>query len=624
MSRYNICKESLITNIEYAKKKNINIIICLFNTSIRLYTNIKIGLQSKTYIRYNYKKELSLYDNLTYDQIRNYIEESEPNDGTDFLLPFQLLSCIQEINPTSEIFFLSDGYNNKKFTEENINFLSRFKPRVTTLGIGSKSNYDDVILSKLSKTDQTIEGQNAEIIQQELLAQMSDALNDSIDSWTDVEITLMGDVDDLNVGSLMQATSITEDEYQSTFFMQNTENPNLILSSSNNNMMVNKKINIINNDNIEINKEMLIFIIDQSGSMDELADGYNENNYYETDILIEHDKNIYISDQKEELKYMKYTMKLPSMKAYQRIIFSSKTNNFKGCITWKDSSNNKQSMVLHNIFKYTKIDDSNIEKAIDLANRIGHYINIAPLCNNDDNVGNFRKINMICKKNTKFFSDIINQKLIQDYSLIEILFYNRKHGLKLFNSTINKSEQNMHNLLDAASAGGYKFLSAAATMSATQALTPSSQAYNPCDNHQTNKFRDISMCTICYDEIREYVFSCGHCYSCKSCAEKLLDSEPKNKCSYCKEDITWIRKITMTEDQKNKDHYYKCINTDCYNIATIIAKCDSIPENLEDAGYHLTFCEKCYNPKTNKKRRTIYTCFCHKEIKMIVNKVYFN
>ena len=120
MSRYNICKESLITNIEYAKKKNINIIICLFNTSIRLYTNIKIGLQSKTYIRYNYKKELSLYDNLTYDQIKNYIEESEPNDGTDFLIPFELLSCIQEINPTSEIFFLSDGYNNNKFTEENI------------------------------------------------------------------------------------------------------------------------------------------------------------------------------------------------------------------------------------------------------------------------------------------------------------------------------------------------------------------------------------------------------------------------------------------------------------------------------------------------------------------------
>ena len=52
--------------------------------------------------------------------------------------------------------------------------------------------------------------------------------------------------------------------------------------------------------------------------------------------------------------------------------------------------------------------------------------------------------------------------------------------------------------------------------------------------------------------------------------------EPKNKCCYCKNDITWIRKITMNEDQKNNKHYFKCITNECYNIACIVADCEKI------------------------------------------------
>ena len=644
MSRYNICKETLITNLEYAKQKNINIIICLFDDSIRFYSNIKISDESIKIINESFKKSYELNDNLSYDEIMHYINNSHPEGGTDFLVPFEFLSCIKEINTSSEIFFLSDGCNNQPLTDMNMTFLESFKKRVTTLGIGSKTNFDSVTLSKLSKTNDTIEGLNSDIIQQELLAQMADmTIVDTMDIWKDIEITLICDVNNLNVGSMMQVSSITEEEYKSTNFIQNTDNSNLVLSIGNNNEIMISKKDVhknIKDQKADLNTDLLIFIVDQSGSMDSMAD--TNNNIFMSPTPLNLGRRYSIEsartvDQIEEntepiiLEYVKYTMKLPNMKSYQRVLFSIINSNFKGQISWKDSKNNIQTMILHDLSKYVKMNDLNKEKAIDVACNIGHYINIASISSKSDNIGYFRKIHQISKVNKKFLNDILEDKLVKDFSLIEILFYNNKQGIKLFNSTMNQSEQNMHHLLEATSAGGgYKMLSAAATMSIAVDRTPSSQGGgNPEENYNIRSgYRstrnDISMCTICFDEIREYVFSCGHCYACKSCAEKLLDSDPKNKCSYCKEDVTYIRKITMTEDQKNEEHYYKCISEDCYNIACIVTKCE--PINTEDSGYHLTHCKKCHiNVKREaKKIRKTHMCFCGKEIVNIVDKIYFN
>lgn len=635
MSRYSICKETLITNIEYAKQKNINIIICLFDDSIRFYSNIKISDESIKIINETFKKSYELFDNLSYDEIMYSINNSVPQGSTDFLVPFEFLSCIKEINTSSEIFFLSDGCNNQPLTDINMIFLESFKKRVTTLGIGSKTNFDSITLSKLSKTNDTIEGINSDIIQQELLAQMADmTIVDTVDVWKDIEITLMSNVTNLKVGSMMQATSITDEEYKSTNFVSNTDNSNLILSIGNNNEIMISKNNISKNENIDLKTNLLIFIVDQSGSMESLADS-NINKYMSSSPTpINFGRNYSIESTLTEpitLEYVKYTLKLPNMKSYQRVLFSVINGEFKGQITWKDSKNNTQKMILHDLSKYVKINDSNIEKAINIACNIGHYINIASISSKSDNIGYFRKIYQISKADKIFLVKILEEKLVKDFSLIEILFYNNKQGLKLFNSTMNQSEQNMHHLLEATSAGGgYKMLSAAATMSVAVNRTPSSQCggpreenFNVHDNYKSYK-NDISMCTICFDEIREYIFSCGHCYTCKSCAEKLLNSEPKNKCSYCKKDVTYIRKITMTEDQKNKDHYYKCISEDCYNIASIVTKCE--PINTDDYGYHLTHCEKCHlNVKREvKKIRKTHICFCGKEIVNIIDKIYFN
>jgi len=633
MSRYDICKQTLLTNIEYAQKNKINIVICLFDNTVHLYTNILITDETKSNIKSNFNKHYDIHDNLSYSDIITNISESSPEGGTDFLIPFELLSLINEINTNSEIFFLSDGYNNVKFTEDNLTFLTKFKSRITTMGIGT--NFDNETLSKISKNDSTLEGQNADVIQQELLAQMSDlSIKDIIDTWNDVEITLLVEgINTINIGSMMNVTNITEEEYDSTNFVsQGNLHQNLIISENNGNIMISKK-NLLNDHNIST--EQLIFIVDQSGSMDEKA-----NNDYNTDE-IEKESNII-----DDIKYIKYTMNLPDMKSYQRIIFSilDKTK-FKGQISWKNSDNQIQKVLLNDSKKYLDhINDENINKTIELANMIGHYINISLISSKEDQIGYFRKINQICKKNSTFF-DSINEK-ITDFSLIEILFYNKKHGMKLFNSTLNKYEKNMNNLLHmASSGGGYKMLAATTTMSAVRSMTPSQQQSRE-DDYYPKSTGDISMCTICYDELREYVFSCGHCYACKSCAEKILlnttieeeveenytqfdDAHGKtkltNKCSYCKSDVTWIRKITMTDDQKNKDHYFKCITKDCYNIASIVAKCDININIHDDSGYHLTYCDKCYKDvKTQfKKTRVSKPCFCGKDILTIVEKVNF-
>jgi len=179
----------------------------------------------------------------------------------------------------------------------------------------------------------------------------------------------------------------------------------------------------------------------------------------------------------------------------------------------------------------------------------------------------------------------------------------------------------MDHLLRAASDGSSRQMSAAVTMSAVCGRSPSQPTSHQEESNQVGP--DISMCTICCDEIREYVFSCGHCYSCHDCAEKLLASVPMNKCSYCKQDVTSIRKITMSDDQKNSEHYYKCITSDCFNVATTIANCP--PINEDDNGYHLTHCYKCYKSsiKNYKKMKQTQNCFCGNEIKEFKGNVKF-
>ena len=681
-TRFQIVQESLLYNIKYAEKNKLDIVICMFNSEVVLFTNISIGDKSKELCNKLLNK-CFIIDKLTYEQMIESINNSHAKGGTNFVVPFELLSCIKEIDTTSEIFFLSDGYNNAKLSDKNLNNILAYKHRITSLGVGNESSYDKTLLSQMSKDDETLEGKSADIIQQELLAQMTDVSMETLDLWKNVKLTLMSKNDNLKVGLTgVQVFKITEDEYMKTNFVQDSENANLILTiGSKNNIMIRKETPILTADVVS-KKNMTIYIADCSGSMDEYADldykyKYKYNNSplslappmspsYAPSPVPSHApspvhspvhspvpspvppldlSNIHMvdsgpvlaptleldqenTDEEPITEYIKYTMDLNNMKSYQRIIFSYENSDFKAQITWTDSDNKEHTMILHDLTKYNKITDPIIDQSLDIANNIGHYINISNLSNKDDQIGNFRTINQIINKYASFMKQIVNEKTLSDFSLMELLFYNKKQGLKLYRSTMTYSEKNMHELMKNTSAGARcKLLAASATMSAVCNQTPSTQAQpEENDNVYSKKDKDIVMCSICYGNPREFIFSCGHCYTCKKCAEQVLASTPKNKCSYCKDTVTWIRKIIMTNDQKNMEHYYKCINQECYNIASIVSKCPTNSEKYQDdSGFHLTYCQKCFSnvKRDYKKLKKTHACFCGHEITSIVSKIYF-
>jgi len=667
-TRFQIVQESLLYNIKYAEKNKLDIIICMFNNGVTLFTNISISDESKE-LSNKLPNKCDIIDKLTYEQMIESINNSNAKGGTNFLVPFELLSCIKEIDTTSEIFFLSDGYNNAKLSDINLNNILAYKHRITSLGIGNESSYDKTLLSQMSKDDETLEGKSAEIIQQELLAQMSDVSIETLDLWKNVKLTLMSKNDNLKVGLTgVQVFKITEDEYMKTNFVQDSENANLILTiGSKNNIMIRKETPILTADVVH-KKNMTIYIADCSGSMEEYADLYNKYNKYnkysapslapslapspeqspaqspvqvppldlsnihmvDSEPVLAPTLELDQEDTEEEpiTEYIKYTMDLNNMKSYQRIIFSYENSDFKAQITWTDSDNKDHTIILHDLTKYNLIKDPIIDQSLDIANNIGHYINISNLSNKDDQIGNFRTINQIISKYASFMKQIVNEKTLSDFSLMELLFYNKKQGLKLYRSTMTFSEKNMHELMKNTSAGArYKLLAASATMCAVCNQTPSTQAQpEENDNVYSKKDKDIVMCSICYGNPREFIFSCGHCYTCKKCAEQVLASKPKNKCSYCKDTVTWIRKIIMTDDQKNMEHYYKCINQECYNIASIVSKCPTNSEKYQDdSGFHLTYCQKCFSnvKRDYKKLKKTHTCFCGNEITSVVSKIYF-
>jgi hypothetical protein len=416
--------------------------------------------------------------------------------------------------------------------------------------------------------------------------------------------------------SLVQVEKITKDIYDTFTPINSIVNNNLVIDKHNSILIIKKKDEPIKD--VEMKKNTIIFMVDQSGSMDSYAESSSNYTVINNEQLftnnIEEENEIVETDE----VYVKYTNKYTVMKSYQLFLMQCiDPTKMKAQITYTDYMNVNQSLIISDMSKWSNMvhipEQSKVEMVINIINEIGHCINISNIENHSNKIGNFRKINNICKKNKKFITDITESPL-SNVCLMEQLYYNIKQGKQLYYTTLSRSERNMDALLRATSDGSSRQMSAAVTMSAVCGRSPS----QPTGHHEESRNNigpDISMCTICYEEIREYVFSCGHCYACKDCAEKLLICEPMNKCSYCKQDVISIRKITMNDDQKNPEHYYKCITSECFNIATIIASCPPIKD--DDNGYHLTHCNMCYkiSIKNYKKITQTSVCFCGNDIK---------
>jgi hypothetical protein len=357
-SRYRLVQEAMILNTKYAKINNINIIILLFDTTVRIYTNMNISDESKSKIT----SEHTIKDNLSYDEIIQNINDSHPMGGTDFVIPFQVFELIKEFN-SSSIFFLSDGHNNKPLTTENNEFLNKFKNRITTLGIGKKDNFDHVTLAKMSNTDTVIEGDSSEVIQNELLAKMSDTTTHEIDTWLNAEIVIAGHQDDLKIGTMMIPELITEENFNKISVVQNTINPNLVVEKYNNNFIIKKKNVLVPKDDVTLTVDTICFFGDQSGSMESSGDSsYTSalsafNVHGSLDTIEEIDTNLPETDIKT---YVKYTLKIPTMKHYQRILLTcANPEKIKAYISW-DSSTERQTMILNDSTLWTSVDNDKI------------------------------------------------------------------------------------------------------------------------------------------------------------------------------------------------------------------------------------------------------------------------
>ena len=107
-TRYEVCKQTLLTNIAYAKLKEIPLVIELFDNRADVYTTITISDERKEIIKANFAGKYTLQDNMSYDEIMHAINSSHPRGETDFLNAYTMLNCITEIPATTEIYFLSD------------------------------------------------------------------------------------------------------------------------------------------------------------------------------------------------------------------------------------------------------------------------------------------------------------------------------------------------------------------------------------------------------------------------------------------------------------------------------------------------------------------------------------
>jgi hypothetical protein len=301
-----------------------------------------------------------------------YVINSEPMGGTDFLIPFVLFDKIKEFNK-GDIFFLSDGYNTTSLEENDVAFLGTFKSRITTLGVGNKYNFDSANLSKMSKDNLVIEGMNSDIIQQELLGQMSDSSTVEQYPWKNVTIVLCGHEDTLKCGTMMHAQRISEDQYNSINYVSNTDTKNLVFERYGSNNFLIKKKEIILDVNSNSTSDTLYFVVDQSGSMN---DDIQHNEYNTPLYSAETDTPQEVDD---SLPYVKYTYTVSDMKYYHRVIFNC-SEAYKGYISWTDHENNTKVIALDNSISIDNTNlDENMDKILSVTNMLGHYINISNL-----------------------------------------------------------------------------------------------------------------------------------------------------------------------------------------------------------------------------------------------------
>lgn len=87
------------------------------------------------------------------------------------------------------------------------------------------------------------------------------------------------------------------------------------------------------------------------------------------------------------------------------------------------------------------------------------------------------------------------------------------------------------------------------------------------------------ICSICYQNPKEILFSCFHTVSCKDCSLKIINRIHPT-CPICRKEIEWLRIIKMKE---------KCIHCS-----------ENIPTIYQEPCSHILYCSECFRKENNK------------------------
>lgn len=638
-SRLEIVIEALVKTSEFTDKirkdygEHINIIIVTFDDNANIYSTIKLNDDCSSF---------NLINEVNYIPINNFkniIENKlQPGGKTNFYAVNQaydyLNNCLNN-NPSKKISYLmsdgehTDGSNirNRLFDRTDLNKKFNF-----SLGIGFKSQYDEELLTFYG--NEFIEGNSSEIVHDSIIG---DTFGCTTLLDEDVEINIYAKCDKIisnhKVISKISNININKSEFNNYNHKFHGESKNNICK--------------IYGSGLEIQplKEDLIFIfyVDISCSMNiavEIDDDLiNQNNKKTKQSYENHkvkkfksnsfDKNIISSDIES---FNKFTLSnINKFNTYDEIFFSlssvcenedvyaeiiSKSGIHKFKIL--NGSLNESDLILAPLY-FDILEDFNqimtMKESLDLYLTEDIKSNIFDL---GLKIGS-PDFNLVAKR----ISLSVNPTRLEIYYLAlvshinKLITYCKKQSDRLLDQM---AKTPMILQRSVSSALSRQFTSAGYSMDCTKSISI------------LNNDNDDDKCTICYNNLKEVIYDCGHCLSCKKCTKMIffninedqeLQSEIKNnlnmfndinimtatlprqdicnsenyqkRCPLCRSNIKNVKIINHTSN----NNVFKCITENCTNKASYFtSECS-----------HLTYCKYCW-----KKGKGKLICKCGKPI----------
>jgi hypothetical protein len=672
-SKIGIVKNSLALTYEFVNKLRmtkpdvkIDFIIINFDDKIDIHSTVELTNEN------NKGNLINTVDICKFEDIKNVIDNIACRGGTNFYgveQAFQYLrSNIENFDNINQVkYLMSDGQHNCSVNYPRDGLLKCNDIKFDySLGIGNKQQYDKKLLEDYAET--FIEGIDEEEI------------NNSIIGDTFGTVSLFADNVKINVFT-------TANEIKSNRNTLSLElNVNFDPFAINENHIENLNVCKISDDICKIScdssfdfdkiKDNLLFIfcVDISGSMEEtvrtimptnipnipdissIQRSYNQENIIDdvttlNDVIVSTDEVMNIESipekrQKIVKPYNKFSLETIN-KFYmysQEYIICDSTDP----VYIELEINDTKYYYLLNRDKVSNNFDKNDESydyEISLINKYCHLMS---------KLHNVKKIKVQNDRKTELTS---MHKLTKsdDYQLMynSISSKNEKSQLEIFYITtvnqINKLFSQVNSSHD------YMFDNMLATSNLSITRSVSSYTSRQYSNNTSNcvsyeKYdEDMSQCGICTVNVREIIYDCGHCVSCKNCTKimfmdnlgiksnenkrlvtasinesivhiekkdsfyqhilldntlsdnvmeikfnELLDSIEK-KCPVCRSNVKKMKIFNRYNDSVNMT----CINDNCKNIAKYVSNnCN-----------HLTYCDSCWNV-TRKLNNGKISCKC--------------